>query len=158
MLRNSTQVTPLMLARGLTAPSDCVCQSRNLTNNRNVLPGIRAAGKASPTSLQHYFFVGKEKRSLIQWAQSPPAAFCCLQVTLGRAEESMAVVPGWAKSLEMKWVGSKCCRWVWKLFLHLLRVSSQAERENRNEWLNAGKIQSFSPTKTSHWGGDAEDV
>lgn len=76
MLRNSTQVTPLMLARGLTAPSNCVCQSRNLTNNRNVLPGIRAAGKASPTSLQHstISLLGKKKVSYTVSKESS----CCL--------------------------------------------------------------------------------
>lgn len=53
MLRNATRVTLLMLARGLIAPSDCVSLSRNFTNNHNMLPGIRAAGRASHVSMQH---------------------------------------------------------------------------------------------------------
>lgn len=45
-------ITQVMLAKELRAPYDTASQNLDFTNNRNVLPGVRAAGRASPVSLQ----------------------------------------------------------------------------------------------------------
>lgn len=45
-------ITQMMLAKELTAPYDTVSQNLEFTMNHNVLPGTRAAGRASPVSLQ----------------------------------------------------------------------------------------------------------
>lgn len=152
-------VTLLMLARGLIAPSDCVSLSRNFTNNHNCCQASELQeGQVTFLCSTPLFLRWGAKKVSYRVSIEPS---CCLLLPSSHAGKGRGEYGSSARlgkepgnqvgGIKVLPLGVKA--------IFALSGGLQPNWEGKQKWVTkCRKTWSFSPTKTSHWGGEAEDA